>query len=259
MFKKDEVIRYIRGSLEVQMPDELQDDPAFVGLSDSDILLWARVGLARDFPTQNIDRGVEEALMYPLSLAIKREVYFNLATKNAPDRDLSAGAGVSLSNEQRFLHYEALIKAVTQEYDTYMDTNGGSNISGMESGGIKVGQQLIARDYFSERGRIYGNNQKVTLFIDNVYSNTIEVSFSFVNYKRFLKYIVYSSIEPIFDEYKRGIISSGAREEKMSLNMLDNNCRITGLVPNKKYWIGIIAYELNGNFAVDQLDVITEG
>ena len=113
-----ELIQFLRISVNVQTSSESVTDPYLLKMTDEQMELFLKVVVTRDFPMYSLDTLPQSAI-YPVILLSKKELYFALASVNAPLYDLNADTNNSLKRSQRFEHYMAMIKAVDDEYDQY--------------------------------------------------------------------------------------------------------------------------------------------
>ena len=119
---KAELVRYLRLNVNIQNADVT--DTAYLSMTDEDIELYLNVVVTRDFPqVLSLDLLPQEDI-YPVVLLAKKELYFTLASKDAPLIDLTADNNNQIKRGQRFEHYMKLIAAIDDEYNQYIEDGG---------------------------------------------------------------------------------------------------------------------------------------
>ena len=225
-----EIVRYLRLNVNIQNADVT--DTAYLSMEDKDIELYLNVVLTRDFPlVPSLDLIPNESI-YPVVLLAKKELYYTLASAEAPMYDLNADNNNQIKRSQRFEHYMKLIEAIDEEYNQYNEDGGAGARNTLTSYDV-----LIPDRYATKRNYEKGFVPALSLRVVGVTDSAIEVVWS-VSLSRFQKYEVYVSDEPIYDEYSIGqSVSPKAKLVAKILNVHQNKCRIEGLLPNTIYHI----------------------
>ena len=231
---KAELVRYLRLNINIQNAEVT--DTAYLSMKDEDIELYLSVVLTRDFPqVPSLDLIPQEDI-YPIVLLAKKELYFTLASIDAPLIDLIADNNNQLKRSQRFEHYMKLIAIVDEEYNQYNEDGGAGTRNTLTSYDV-----LISDRYATRRNYEKGFVPTLSLRVMNVSDTSIELSWS-VQLSRFEKYEVYISEEQILDEYNiHEPVSSKAKLVAKILNVHQNKCRIEGLLPNTIYHMRVAA------------------
>lgn len=249
---KAELVRYLRLNVNVQNADVT--DTAYLSMTDEDIELYLKVVLTRDFPyVPSLDLIPQEDI-YPIVLLAKKELYFALASMDAPLFDLTADNNNQIKRSQRFEHYMKLIAAVDEEYNQYNEDGGAGTRNTLTSYDV-----LISDRYNTKRNYEKGVVPALSLRVVEVTDTTIELMW-LVNLSRFEKYEVYISEEQIYDEFSiHEPVSSKAKLVAKILNVHQNKCRIEGLVPNTVYHVMVSATEKSSLVGRAEMIVSTTG
>ena len=249
---KAELVRYLRLNVNIQNADVT--DTAYLSMKDEDIELYLSVVLTRDFPqVPSLDLIPQEDI-YPVVLLAKKELYFTLASMDAPLYDLNADNNNQIKRSQRFEHYMKLIAAVDEEYNQYNEDGGAGTRNTLTSYDV-----LISDRYATRRNYEKGFVPTLSLRVTGVTDNTIELVWN-VQLSRFEKYEVYISEEQIYDEYSIGNqISPEAKLVAKILNVHQNKCRIEGLIPNTVYHIMVSATDKSSLVGRAEIIVSTTG
>ena len=249
---KAELVRYLRLNVNIQNADVT--DTAYLSMTDEDIELYLSVVLTRDFPqVPSLDLIPQEDI-YPVVLLAKKELYFTLASMDAPLIDLTADNNNQIKRSQRFEHYMKLIAAIDEEYNQYNEDGGAGTRNTLTSYDV-----LISDRYATRRNYEKGFVPTLSLRVTGVTDTTIELVWS-VQLSRFEKYEVYISEEQIYDEYSIGNpVSSEAKLVAKILNVHQNKCRIEGLLPNTVYHIMVSATDKSSLVGRAEIIVSTTG
>lgn len=249
---KAELVRYLKLNVNIQNADVT--DTAYLSMTDEDIELYLSVVLTRDFPqVPSLDLIPQEDI-YPVVLLAKKELYFTLASKDAPLIDLIADNNNQLKRGQRFEHYMKLIAAVDEEYNQYNEDGGAGTRNTLTSYDV-----LISDRYATRRNYEKGFVPTLSLRITGVTDTTVELQWA-VQLSRFEKYEVYISEEQIYDEYSIGNpISLEAKLVAKILNVHQNKCRIEGLLPNTVYHVMVSATDKSSLVGRAEIIVSTTG
>lgn len=249
---KAELVRYLRLNVNIQNADVT--DTTYLSMKDEDIELYLNVVLTRDFPyVPSLDLIPQEDI-YPIVLLAKKELYYALASADAPLFDLTADNNNQIKRSQRFEHYMKLIEAVDKEYNQYNEDGGAGTRNTLTSYDVLLSDRYATRHNY-EKGFV----PALSLRVLGVTDTTIELTWS-VQLSRFDKYEVYISEEQIYDEYSISReVSPKAKLIAKILNVHQNKCRIEGLVPNTVYHIMVSAREKSSLVGRKEIIVSTTG
>ena len=249
---KAELVRYLRLNVNIQNADVT--DTAYLSMTDEDIELYLNVVLTRDFPkVPSLDLIPQEDI-YPVVLLAKKELYFTLASMDAPLYDLVADNNNQIRRAQRFEHYMKLIQAVDEEYNQYNEDGGAGTRNTLTSYDV-----LLSDRYATKRNYEKGFIPTLSLRVTNVSDTTVELLWS-VQLSHFEKYEVYISEEQIYDEYSiNQPVSPKAKLVAKILNVHQNKCRIEGLIPNTVYHIMVSATDKSSLVGRNEIIVSTIG
>lgn len=249
---KAEIVKYLRLNINIQNADVT--DTAYLSMTDEDIELYLSVVLTRDFPqVPSLDLIPNEDI-YPVVLLAKKELYFTLASKDAPLYDLTADNNNQVKRGQRFEHYMKLIAAVDEEYNQYNEDGGAGTRNTLTSYDV-----LIPDRYMTKRNYEKGSVPTLSLRVVEVTDSTISLAWS-VNLSRFSHYEVYISTEQIYDEYAvKDKVSPEAKLVAKIVDVHQNRCRIEGLLPDTVYHIMVSATEKSSLTGRAEIIVSTAG
>lgn len=235
----DQIVKYLRLNINIQDPDGAGQDNLYLSMTDEDILLYMNIVLTRNFPEiPSLDYLPTEDI-YPIVLLSKKELFYALAVKEAPLYDIGADNNNYLKRSQRFDHYMKLIAQTDKEYADYLE-NGGAGGNTLASFDV-----LLSDRYATKRNYEKGVIPALTLYIEDVTDTSVEIMWK-VKLKRFMRYRVYISEEPIVDLYDtKNHIDKSAKMVAEIKNVHQNRCRIEGLVPNTSYYIAVSASEMS--------------
>ena len=118
-FSTETLVKYLRDSVLVQDPSTAED-PIWLQMSDDDLAIVLEVAKHRDFPNQVLS-SLANGVVYPLMLVAKKELYYRLAVKTAPNYDIRGDEAGELKRSQRFEHFMSLIKQTEAELQNYME------------------------------------------------------------------------------------------------------------------------------------------
>lgn len=231
-----EITRYLRLNVNIQTSDV--QDTVYLSMTDEDIELYLSVVLTRDFPhVPSLDLIPNEDI-YPVVLLAKKELYYTLASADAPLVDLTADNNNQIKRAQRFEHYMKLIAAVDVEYNQYNEDGGAGTRNTLTSYDV-----LISDRYATKRNYEKGSVPTLSLRVLDVTDTYVEIQWS-VRMSRFNDYKVYVSTEQIVDEYRlTNHVSPTAQLVATIYDVHQNKCRIEGLEPNTIYHVMVSATE----------------
>lgn len=249
---KAELIKYLRTNVNIDNADVTDTD--YLAMSDEDISLYLSIVLTRDFPQVSSLDLIPQEDIYPVVLLAKKELYYTLASKEAPLIDLTADNNNQIKRSQRFSHYMTLIEAVDKEYNQYIEDGGAGTRNTLTSYDV-----LISDRYATRRNYEKGLVPTLSLHISDVTDTTIELSWS-VRLSRFKKYEVYISDEQIYDEYSiHEPVSSKAKLVATIRDVHHNRCRIEGLSPDTVYHIMVSVTDKSSLVGRTEIVVSTSG
>lgn len=250
-FSTETLVKYLRDSVLVQDPSTAED-PIWLQMSDDDLAIVLEVAKHRDFPNQVLS-SLANGVVYPLMLVAKKELYYRLAVKTAPNYDIRGEEAGELKRSQRFEHFMSLIKQTEAELQNYMENGyfGEDGIGDLEDGTasrnrVYVREALITSRYYTRRNYGLLKAPSVGVFVDSLDSSRVQLHWSVTGTHAFLRYNVYiSENEVIYDEYKHQIdpdatlVFSSTDQRRMS-------CEIDELTASKRYHVLVEVCECNG-------------
>lgn len=237
---KEQLIKFLRTSVSVQTEDVT--DTEYLTMSDEDLENFMLIVLTRDFSEyKSLDRLPSEAI-YPLMMLTKKELYYALAVKEAPEVDLGAD-GAYLKQSDRYNHYLQLIQQIEEEYQSYLD-NGGAG-----SGTLVSFDVILPNRYNTKRNYEKGSIPAPFLYIESANTDSIECSWN-VSTSRFKKTMAYLSTESILDLYDtEKTLKVDEEKALMKVEIKDvhqNRCRFKRLQSNTTYFVTLAVFEMSG-------------
>lgn len=250
---KDFLLKYFRNSIIEGVGTGLYD-PEF-NLSDDELEDILKVSLQTINKDASLD-NLNSEFVYPVILLGKREVYYRLATKNAPLYSVDTDT-VKLSKQQRFDHYYSLIQAINGEYQTELSKG---TFTYIQSGELL----LDGKHYTSARQYALAKKPEVELKIDNIYTDSVEISWSKFDTSgnnKFFRYYVYINNNIIIDKYNIdnnfNYISYGTKTLEVIYDIHRTCFRVKDLQPNTTYHIAVVSQDINSLFGYSELEVTT--
>ena len=241
---KTQIISYLKMICKLEDPDDFTADPLYLAMSDEDIETYILVAMAKQGLT-DIDT-IPTDDVYPTLLLARKDLYYSLAIESAPLTPISSSDG-KLNKDVRFDHYMKLVKQVDDEYNSYLEMGQV----------VKVGEIILASRYHSARNYELATAPVCVLTADSVYSDKVELSWSYSNINRFYNSIIYYSSSQIIDEYSNTIPMDGAVTAHTTYDIHENKFRIEGLTPNTTYKIALLVQEANGLKGYHEISVTT--
>jgi hypothetical protein len=227
-----QLIQFLRNSVKAQDPNVVVGDSVYLKMSDDDIKLYLEVVVTRDYPKVVSLELLPNESVYPVIMLAKKELYFALASSDAPLIDMGADNNNYLKQSQRFDHYMKLIVQVDTEYNQFIKDGGVGTRNTLTSYEV-----LLSDRFYTNRNHELGLVPILTINLDNILSTAIEISWQ-AELSRFLMYRVYISEIPILDEYNIGkqvsdeaVLIATVKERQQS------KCRISGLLPATQYYV----------------------
>ena len=234
----DQMVAYLRMNVSIQDPTGSAQDSEYLNMTDEDIVLYMSIVLTRDYPDVPSLDYLPTEYVYPVILLSKKELYFALATREAPLFDIGADNNNYLKRSQRFDHYMKLIAQVDEEYKEYLE-NGGAGGNTLTSFDV-----LLSDRYATKRNYEKGVIPALILYLGSVTETSVELSWTVKNLSRFQDYKVYISESPIVDLFTvSNKIAEGAKEVVIIRNVHQTQCRIEGLNPDTAYYVAVSVTE----------------
>ena len=230
----------MRLSLNIQDPDGIGQDSAYLSMTDEDIELYLTVSLTRDFPDVPSLEYLPNESIYPLTLLARKDLFYTLAVKDAPLYDIGADNNNYLKRSQRFDHYMKLIVQADKEYQDYLE-NGGAGGNTVSTFNV-----LLTGRYNTRYNYENGVTPAPVLYIKEVGSDSAEIEWK-VSVSRFFRYKVYVSESEIVDLYAIGDhIKDSATLVEAIRDVHQNRCRLENLSPGKEYHVAIEVIDMSG-------------
>lgn len=243
-----DIIKFLRQSIMVQDPNVVVVDEDFLAMNDEDFIPLLQIALSKIDPSDDLFSLSNENL-YGLILLSKKELYHRLANKSATKYTIKSSTEAELTKSDIFDHYYKLIEEVEDEYRSYMNRGGGAV--------VKTGEILLSSRYFSQRNYNLASKPTISLNIDNIYKDKVEVSWKLNRINKFAKYELFVSKKPIFDKYTQKVTNE-ATKVAIVKDIHKTLYRIDGLEADTEYYVLVLVEERNGLQGFCELKFTTE-
>lgn len=252
-----EMVKLLRDSVNIQYDDSEVIDPAYLSMTDEDIIRFIKLGINRIYPeVESLEDLPPNCSEYAIILLSKIELYLKLAVLRSEKIDLGADNNNYIKNSQRFDHYMKLVEEARQEYESWLDNEGNDTVSTYE----------ILNTKYSHTKRYYENQLKpsVSIKVANVTSDSFDFEWGASNISHFGRYAVYMSKSQIFNKYADGsdykehiIPSDDLVLLRETYDIRNNTKHIGGLEPNTTYYIFVVAQCRNGVWGSKETSLTT--
>lgn len=249
-----ELLKTLRLSVNVQYEEAEVIDPAYLALSDDDLMLYVKLGMTRAYPEVTSLSDLPDGSDYPIILLAKIELYTMLAVKKADKVDMGADNNNYLKQDQRFQHYMKLVSAAKEQYDSWLENEG--------EGSVEAHDILLDKNHYTNRNYAKQNTPKVKVSVDTVTSDSVEFHWSVSKTSHFGRFKVYISKSPVIDMYKDGAKYSDKVSEDAKLLLSTNNIRntyhrVTNLEAETTYYVAVLSIERNQVWGYSEVTVNT--
>lgn len=250
----EQMIQFLRLSVYVQDKDKvINQDPQYLCMTDEDLLLYLNLAMSRNYSDIPELKYLPESIVYGVIILAKKELYYTLATKEAPLYDIGADNNNYLKRSQRFDHYMKLIAQADKEYDDWLENGGEDGIGTVKSYSVTLSDRYGTR-YNYENAAV----PKVILYIGTITENSCEFWWTVKNISRFYRYKVYISKEPIVDLFDlKSHIAKGAKLVAEIKDIHQVRCRVTGLEEKTTYYIAVQATNMASLCGYAQSEITT--
>ena len=263
----EELISILRSSVNVQIPVEdvvdeetgevietTTTDPAYLTMTDDDILLFIKLGVSRAYPNVTDLSDLPSGSEYPVTLLAKIELYLKLAVIKADKVDMGADNNNYLKQDQRFQHYMKLVEEARAEYESWLDNEG--------QGEVTTFDVLLSNRHYTQRNFEKQVTPKVSLKVDQVTNESVDFHWGVTNTSHFGRFKVYISKSQIIDMYKDGATYNKKLSEDAKLLVSTGNIRNTyhsvkNLESNTEYHIAVVSIERNQVFGYAETSFTT--
>lgn len=231
-------VNYLRASVRLQSP-ETETDPDY---QFSDEELYAILETVT--PAHNPDYTLGDLppnQFYFVVLLAKKEIFYRLASTTAPFYPLSA-EGAKLEKNVRFDHYLALIKVIMEEYETMKESSSGGEDGGGSGGTIQTYQASLLGQGKTYYGRYVSLSEEpfVELELSGITQTSVNLDWTKYDVTfdtNFLRYSVFISLTPVYDEYSVKPISPALKANYSIEDVRRTKLRISDLVPDTEYFV----------------------
>lgn len=260
---KESLIKALRLAVNVEYEDSEVTDPAYMKMSDEDLLLFLSLGVSKEYPTCDGFDDLPDGAAYPLVLLAKKELYLKLAVTNAPDVDLGADNNNYIKQDQRFQHYMKLADNAQDEFDKYkaedndITTDPETGISG-----VRAYDAYLYKGHYSLRNYRLQPQIRVRVKLAGVTTDSAFITWKSVNNDVFAGYEVYFGTSPIYDAYGtspnvRDHISKDAKRLLSTSDWQRRAYSVSGLSPDSTYYVCVFSWDRNGRFGYSEVEFLT--
>lgn len=262
-----DMVTLLRNGVNVQIPviDEegnevgTQTDPNYLSMTDDDLILFLKYGVARAFPTCADFSYLPAGAEFGIVLLAKIELYMKLAVTYAPKVDMGADNNNYLKQSQKFDHYLKLAEAAQKQYDDWLE-NEGADILGI--GVVNTYDVLLSKRHYSQRNYEKQPSPQVVIYLDEVTETMVSFHWVVSQTSHFSRYKVYISPDQIIDPHEgngtyNDKIAPGAQCLKSTGDFRDVLHRVRGLSPGTEYHIAVVSIERNQVFGLSEVSFTT--
>ena len=125
----EEIVKTLRNAVNVQYEESEVIDPAYLAMSDEDLMLFIKLAVSRAYPSVTTLSDLPEGSEYPIVLLAKIELYTKLAVLKADKVDMGADNNNYLKQDQRFQHYMKLVQSAKDQYESWLENEGQGEVS----------------------------------------------------------------------------------------------------------------------------------
>ena len=238
----EEIVKTLRNAVNVQYEESEVIDPAYLAMSDEDLMLFIKLAVSRAYPSVTTLSDLPEGSEYPIVLLAKIELYTKLAVLKADKVDMGADNNNYLKQDQRFQHYMKLVQSAKDQYENWLENEGQGEVSSYDV--------LLDNRHYSNRNYEKQVTPKVQVSVDSVTSDSADFHWKVSHTSHFGRFKVYISETPIVDMFRDGVTYSekltGGENLILSTDNIRNTAkRVNGLTPNTTYYIAVISIERN--------------
>lgn len=254
LLSTEELVTLLRSSVNIQSEEAEVVDPAYLQMTDDDILLFIKLGVTRAYPSVTDLSQLPDGSEYPIILLAKIELYLKLAVLKADKVDMGADNNNYLKLDQRYKHYMILVEEARAEYESWLDNEGQGEVSSYDV--------LLSNRHYTRRNFEKQVTPKVLITIDQVTNEEVKYSFSVRNTSHFGRFKAYISTSPIIDMYKEGATYESKINEEAKLILSTGNIRdvfhtLKGLEPETLYHLAVFSIERNQVFGYAETSFTT--
>lgn len=262
VFTVNELVALLRNAVNVQNEETAVKDPAFLTMTDEDLIMFLKLGMSKVFPSMEDLIDLPPGSDYPIILLSKKELYMKLAVTSAPLYDITADNNNQLKRDQRFKHYITLAQEAQAEYEDWVDNGGGMTDPNTGIQGVTTYDTIRSKNHYTRRNYEHGLKPVVRIKVGELTNESVSFSWSSFNNDHFGKFLVYISEKSIVDIYKEGYKAEDKVDDSAILVMSSNNFRnsykrVTGLKPDTLYHIAVFSVERNQLFGYKEITVQT--
>ena len=249
-----ELIKVLRESVNIQYEEAEVIDPAYLVMTDEDILLFVKLGVSRAYPNCVSLSDLPDGADYPVTLLAKIELYTKLAVMKADKVDMGADNNNYLKQDQRFQHYMKLVASAKEQYENWLENEG--------QGLVESHDVLLDRQHYSNRNYTLQSTPKVRLSIDGVASDSVEFHWSVTKSQHFSRFKVFISDSPIVDMFRDGSSYDKKINEDAVCIVTTHDPRFThhrvgNLQAEKTYYLAVVSVERNSVFGYAEVSFDT--
>lgn len=239
----EELVRTLRSAVNIQQEEKEVIDPAYLSMSDDDLMLFIKLAVSRAYPNVMDLSELPNGSDYPVMLLAKIELYTKLAVMKADKVDMGADNNNYLKQDQRFQHYMKLVDSARNQYESWLDNEGQGEISSFDV--------LLDNRHYTHRNYEKQVKPKVLLIMDMITTNSIDFHWKVSNTSHFSRFKVFISNSPIVDMFSDGSMLHMNHVNKEAILVLSTSDirhsqkRLVNLYPETTYYIAVLSIERN--------------
>lgn len=250
----DELVKTLRSSVNVQQEESEVIDPAYLAMSDEDLMLFIKLAVSRAYPSVTDLSDLPEGSEYPIMLLAKIELYTKLAITRADKVDMGVDNNNYLKMSQRFAHYMSLVQSAKDQYDDWLENEG--------QGEVTTHDVLLDSRHYTRRNYEKQVTPKVKVSVDSVTADSVEFHWKVSNTSHFARYEVYVSTSPIVDMFKDGSsykdkVSDSAKQVLSTGDIRNASKRVSNLTSDTPYYVAVLSIERNQVWGYNEVSFTT--
>lgn len=231
-------VKYLRESVRLQSPDTVNLDPDYK-FTDEELYSILETVTPAHNPGYTLGDLPSNQFYFVILLA-KKEIFYRLASTTAPFYPLSA-EGAKLEKNVRFDHYLALIKVIMEEYEAMKELSSEGDAGG-SGGTIQTYQASLLGQGKTYYGRYVTLTEEpfVELELSGITQTSVNVDWTKYDVTidtNFLRYSVFISTTPVYDEYSVKPIDPALKSNYSIEDVRRTKIRISDLIPDTEYFV----------------------
>jgi hypothetical protein len=236
---------YLEKSIDTPL---LQADPAYIAVKADIPNILTQI--IREAGYSVAELPIEEERL--VLLLARKELYFRLATTQAPHYDAETEFGKVLKGK-RFDHYIKLVEFALKDIEELRQSGQLAN--------VKVANVVLrSRDGSARNYELSLSQTNVSVTASNPTASTFDLDWTMFNTSKgsFYCYDVLIGTTPMYDPYEiESIMYKDAVQNMRFFDIHRTQLRIKNLTSNTKYYVALVMKSADGNVTVAETEITT--